>query len=416
MRRQIAEEALNTEAIRRASWRGSPSQASRCYRSDTMTRSTSIYLDLVRFLAAATVFLAHANFDELTGGLPYLSRLDMAIANDAVMVFFVLSGLVIAYVADTKESTLQAFFLSRLARLWSVVIPALLLTVILDYAGSRIAPSLYDREWTNDPVLRLAANLFFVNELWFSSIRPFSNAPFWSIGYEFWYYVVFAAAFFVRRPASFGWLGLVAVVIGPRILVLLPVWLLGVGVYYRIITRPVNATVGWLLVVGSAGGYLLYVVLRGHEYLFEFCTRQLGVFEYIVRKLGIGYVNNFFGWSNHFLSNYLVGFLVAAHFLGIAAIASTIDKVLLPLGTPIRAAAAYTFSIYLFHFPLLRFFAATTLTVENASLRRAIILVGTVGSICVLGYITEKRRSDLKRTLTQAYAALEKRLVLSRVR
>src|ERR1700730_8312582 len=215
-----------------------------------MNRSTSIYLDLVRFLAATTVLIGHANFDELTGGLPYLSGLNMATANDAVIVFFVLSGLVIAYVADTKENTLREFFLSRLARLWSVVVPALLLTVILDYAGSRIAPSLYDPEWTDNPVLRLAANLFFVNELWFSSIRPFSNAPFWSIGYEFWYYVVFAAAFFVRRPASFGWLGLVALVIGPRILVLLPIWLLGVWVYYRTITSPVNAATGWLLVLG----------------------------------------------------------------------------------------------------------------------------------------------------------------------
>ena len=380
-----------------------------------MPRSTSIYLDLVRFLAATTVFIGHANFDEITGGLPYLSGLNMATANDAVIVFFVLSGLVIAYVADTKENTLREFFLSRLARLWSVVVPALFLTVILDYAGSRIAPSLYDPEWRNNPVLRFAANLFFVNELWFSTIRPFSNAPFWSIGYEFWYYVVFAAAFFVKRPASFGWLGLVALVMGPRILVLLPVWLLGVWVYYRTITRPVNAAMGWLLVLGSAVGYLLYVVLRGHEYLFEFTVRQFGMFEYIVRKLGIGYANNFFGWSNHFLSNYLVGILVAAHFLGIAAIAPTIGKVLLPLETPIRAAAAYTFSIYLFHFPLLLFFAAMTLTVENASLRRAIILFGTIGSICVLGNMTEKRRSALKRTLTRGYSALEERLALGRV-
>src|ERR1700680_3766033 len=106
-----------------------------------MPRSTSIYLDLVRFLAATTVFVAHANFDRFTGGLPFLSRLGMDIANDAVIVFFVLSGLVIAYVANTKENTLREFFLSRFARLWSVVVPALFLTVILDYVGSRIEHS-----------------------------------------------------------------------------------------------------------------------------------------------------------------------------------------------------------------------------------------------------------------------------------
>src|SRR5215472_235423 len=140
-----------------------------------MTRSTSIYLDLVRFLAAATVFVAHANFDRLTGGIPYLSHIDLAAASDAVIVFFVLSGFVIAYVADTKEKTLREFSLSRLARLWSVVIPALFLTLILDYAGSRISPALYDPKWfrSDYPLVRLGANLLFLNEVWFVSIRPF---------------------------------------------------------------------------------------------------------------------------------------------------------------------------------------------------------------------------------------------------
>jgi peptidoglycan/LPS O-acetylase OafA/YrhL len=373
-----------------------------------MNRPTSIYLDLVRFLAAAAVFIAHANFDRLTGGLPYFLWIDMATANDAVMVFFVLSGFVIAYVADTKENTLREFFLSRLARLWSVVIPALFLTVVLDYIGSRIDHSLYDWEWfrTDRPLLRFGASLLFVNELWFSSIRPFSNAPFWSIGYEFWYYVVFAVVFFVRRPANLGWLCLVAFVLGPRILVLLPVWLLGVWVYHRSIIRPVNVAVGWLLVLGSTAGYALYVFFGLHQFLFDFTLRALGG----------DFVRHFFGWSSHFLSNYLIGILVAAHFLGIAAIAPTLGRVLLPLEAPIKFAAAYTFSIYLFHFPLLQFFAALTSTVAEAPLRRGIILAGTIGSIWLLGSITEAKRAALKRALAQAYAGLERALNLAEER
>jgi peptidoglycan/LPS O-acetylase OafA/YrhL len=48
--------------------------------------------------------------------------------SEAVMAFFVLSGFVIAYVADQRETTLQAFAAARLARLYSVIIPAMLLT------------------------------------------------------------------------------------------------------------------------------------------------------------------------------------------------------------------------------------------------------------------------------------------------
>ena len=60
-----------------------------------MQRTTSVYLDLLRFLAAAVVFAGHAYPQRLTGGVPALWRF-WSFGNDAVMVFFVLSGFVIA--------------------------------------------------------------------------------------------------------------------------------------------------------------------------------------------------------------------------------------------------------------------------------------------------------------------------------
>ncbi len=67
-----------------------------------MNRPTSIYLDLIRFCAAAIVFIVHANYDRFTGGgLPLLWRLQ-DLGNDAVMVFFVLSG----YMLPRKRKTL----------------------------------------------------------------------------------------------------------------------------------------------------------------------------------------------------------------------------------------------------------------------------------------------------------------------
>jgi hypothetical protein len=80
-----------------------------------MNRPTSIYLDLVRFGAAAVVFVVHAGFDRFTGGLPILWRFG-DLGNDAVMVFFVLSGFVIAYVSDQKETTPREYFAASLLR------------------------------------------------------------------------------------------------------------------------------------------------------------------------------------------------------------------------------------------------------------------------------------------------------------
>ena len=66
----------------------------------------SIYLDVVRLSAAMVVFLGHVSGGRMTGGFlwqlnPYMSQ--------AVTVFFVLSGFVIAFVAEEREHTAQAY-------------------------------------------------------------------------------------------------------------------------------------------------------------------------------------------------------------------------------------------------------------------------------------------------------------------
>ena len=36
------------------------------------------------------------------------------------------------------------------------------------------------------PLGRMLAAVTFTNELWFNSVRLFTNGPYWSLGYEFW--------------------------------------------------------------------------------------------------------------------------------------------------------------------------------------------------------------------------------------
>jgi peptidoglycan/LPS O-acetylase OafA/YrhL len=51
---------------------------------------------------------------------------------EAVDVFFVLSGFVIGYATDSRERTPLTYAINRLARIYSVAIPALAATFILD--------------------------------------------------------------------------------------------------------------------------------------------------------------------------------------------------------------------------------------------------------------------------------------------
>jgi peptidoglycan/LPS O-acetylase OafA/YrhL len=61
--------------------------------------------------------------------------------------FLVISGYVIAASAARPDRTFANYGADRLARLSSVVIPALALTYCLDAIGSRVSPEVYS--WTN---------------------------------------------------------------------------------------------------------------------------------------------------------------------------------------------------------------------------------------------------------------------------
>ena len=87
----------------------------------SLRRDLSIYLDLLRIAAAAAVFVSHLARHQLTDG--WLWRIQ-PLGHSAVIVFFVLSGFVIQHVASTRDTHVRTFAVNRLARLYSVVLPA----------------------------------------------------------------------------------------------------------------------------------------------------------------------------------------------------------------------------------------------------------------------------------------------------
>ena len=106
----------------------------------------SLYLDALRFGAALIVLLSHFAYPRFTRG-DYIAIREFNLGSDAVVFFFVLSGLVIAYTADSKDRSAGRFAFNRLTRLYSVVLPAILLTVLFDWAGRSLDPSAYRGFW-----------------------------------------------------------------------------------------------------------------------------------------------------------------------------------------------------------------------------------------------------------------------------
>lgn len=356
-----------------------------------MNRGFSLYLDLLRFGAAVAVAVTHLAYTELSGGQLAAWRL---VGNDAVMVFFVLSGLVIAHVATTKETALRDYAASRLARLWSVAVPALAITLALDLWGKSVNPAAYAEWWFqgDQPVLRLAAAASFTNELWFASIRPFSNGPYWSLGYEFWFYAIFAGLAYFRGRKRIALAGGMAVVAGPKIMLLFPVWWLGVWAYDRIRRAPPSPAAGWVLFAGSVAAYAL---LRWYGVPTQLLAATADM-------LGQDFVNERLRFSNEFLASHLIGPLVVANFIGAHALAGQLERMLAPAARLIRWAAQSTFALYLLHYPLLRFIGATVPYDRLSAVHVALVLAGVIAVILTIGPAIERTKAGWRRAILAA--------------
>lgn len=347
-----------------------------------MKKEFSIYLELVRFAAAFLVVIFHSNLPALVkGGLP-LSGYGHA----AVMVFFVLSGYVISYIASTRESNPIDYWASRLSRFYSLAIPAVLLSPLLDVAGEALAPHFYEGKTTYDLWwLRILSSLTYTNELWTVSIMSFSNVPYWSLCYEMWYYAMFAIFAFTRGRTRVVLMTLAVLFVGPKILVLAPIWVLGVVLHRWQRLYHLPAWQNWALFAGSIPAFMLFQ----HDGMTEAGAT-------ILRELlgPVWYKQAAF--SRYFIFDYLLALIIAANFVGFRGIARHFAAPLLLCERPIRWVASFTFSLYLLHQPLLLFFAAQINGDPSGYLFYAQVLGATLASVVAIGMVTEHKRTHLR--------------------
>jgi peptidoglycan/LPS O-acetylase OafA/YrhL len=344
-----------------------------------MNRPTSVYLDLLRFMAAATVFLGHVAGLSTTGGLFW--QLDSYMA-EAVTIFFVLSGFVISYVTGRNENTPGTYVINRAARIYSVALPALALTFVLDTIGRAISPAVYDPAWGTtaaDRVTQFVVSVLFAGRLWNLDILPGSCFPYWSLDYEIWYYVLFGLVMFAPRRWLPFLLAATCLVTGPHILLMFPLWLLGVACH-RLSTRHApGAAFGAVLCCGSAALWLGYEVVVWHT----------------GRPFLVG------TFRAEIMQDYIVGGLFAAHILGFSSFAPSCRINLGWLVRPIRWFAGTTFSLYLFHAPIAHFLAAVSPWPTPSSWPHRIVVVGgTFVLVLALAELTERRKEAWRRAIT----------------
>ncbi len=307
-----------------------------------MTRGFSIYLDALRFGAAFIVLLSHWAYPRFTDGV-YLWIRELNLGSDAVVVFFVLSGLVVAFAADQRDKTAGRFAFARITRLLSVAFPALMLCYGLDRIGATLWPDAYAGWWYNPIGLgqTLWEGLSFTSQWGNDLTRIGTNGPYWSLSYEAAFYVLFGIALWTKGATRIMALTAGALLIGPRILILMPAWLMGVAVWHMIKSGNLPArNKAPAAIIVPLIAYVVSQYIGAPDKLTALSASLLGMEH-----------TGSLGFSDEFLWNAVVGVFIATHLAGVASIARN-DIRNLPF---IRWLAGGSFSLYLVHYPLLQF-------------------------------------------------------------
>ena len=334
-----------------------------------MPIALSAYFEIVRFGAAIVVLVSHA-------WLVFFPHVPLPWpGHQAVVVFFVLSGYVISHAAGTKDRSLRTYVLSRASRLLCVTVPALALGAIITlFAGNRLV----DLTWP------LLLNLTFLAQSWNLDVVAPANDPYWSLCYEVWYYAIFGAAFYLTGSTRWISAALACLLAGPKILILMPCWLIGVALHKNIHRfRPDNIeAAGWF--TGSVVAYLVFfwfdvsVAIRGH-----------------LAAIAPNFVYDLSG-SNLFVGDTILAIIVAANFIAVAKLCNR-PATHVAITRPIAAwFAGTTLSLYLFHAPVIEF-------LQHAGYQGIAPFFAAFAIPFALAFVTEHRRKWLRSIMLNSF-------------
>jgi peptidoglycan/LPS O-acetylase OafA/YrhL len=298
-----------------------------------MNKSYSLYLDTVRFLAALFVVFEH--FMQSSVVSKEIGRFIPDLGREAVMVFFVLSGYVIAYTVTEKRQTLKDYALARCARIYSVALPIMLAAFAVAYInGVYFSNSLAPSYQVAKAYFYIPFHSLFLGELWNLSETPPGLTPYWSLGFEVWYYVFFATIFYFSGYKRILLAIFVFLILGHKLWLLLPVWLSGVVLFYKQDTLPLNvkqARLIWILSIAALCGFKYWS--------FDLYLREMGESLWPFESLNLGS-------ASRYLADYVVCFIVLANFYSARyAHFFALDR----FSVLIRSVSSYTFTLYLLH-------------------------------------------------------------------
>ena len=351
------------------------------YQSPLRDKAFSLYLDLWRSFAALVVVMAHLRQDGFQLPITFAGKF----AHEAVIVFFVLSGLVIAHSTLSNARGWREYLAARAGRLFAVIVPATLLGIA---CAAVIGPG----EWSDRIVSRaewspaeILLGWTFLSRSWLIDADLPLNEPFWSLCYEAWYYTLFGVFLFMRGKARIAALCAGAMIAGPAILILSPAWLAGVWLYRRAtsvtVPMPRLVAIGCIAAIAAIGFSGLPPLLR---------ATMSGIVPewYVLRD------------ATNVFTDLAIALLFSLHLL---AARTLVPAGILRFERHVRFAAGGTFTLYLMHRPLTYLLSGDGFAVLHGPLMSLATLIGIVTFALLLSRSLERNLTDwLRRRILAA--------------
>jgi peptidoglycan/LPS O-acetylase OafA/YrhL len=236
------------------------------------------WLDLLRGLAALVVLLMHSR-NILFVRYPLLDPDDKGIlslifyfftrlGNEAVIVFFVLSGLLVGggviFKLSTNTFNLKSYVIDRLVRIVLPLFSALLLIILCAAITGRFF----------HPVDYLG-NLLSLQGI----LVPVVSGPLWSLSYEVWFYILAGGVAVWFSIPKYKFVGLLVCFVCSWVFVYglkpiyLFIWVLGAFSFYK--TKKNNYLWGSVVLMGIS--ILIYQFIGRNDTVLHYVNYQIGV-------------------------------------------------------------------------------------------------------------------------------------------
>ena len=274
-----------------------------------------IKLEAIRGFAALYVVIYHLFLTGIIESSSFIINTAFRFGQEAVILFFVLSGFVIKYSHErTSDKSFSTYFEKRFLRIF--------IPLILVFSANYLLISYQEENWLPIDFAQLAGNFFMLQDV--GSLKPnvvvnpfLGNTPLWSLSYEWWFYMMFFALFFLKEDRAtklvyiLGVLSAVSYLFYPnfinRLLMYLVIWwggLLIADLFLKNQKISFNNLKGYFLVLILICTILLVnIFMQGYVSIKEIFS-QIGVhpvlelrhFTFALLALSISLVWHKFNW------------------------------------------------------------------------------------------------------------------------